>query len=79
MVSIKLREVVEQQGLYGWPQLTADRGLSEVVTHLLEITHSQWIYRNLIVHDEISGTLISKDKENLMAEIMRHVEVEEKD
>ncbi len=29
----------------------------ELVTHLLEVTHGQWLYRNVQVHDRIAGTL----------------------
>jgi len=29
----------------------------ELVTHLLEVTHGQWLYRNVQVHDRITGLL----------------------
>ena len=29
----------------------------DLVTHLLEVTHVQWLYRNVQVHNRISGTL----------------------
>ena len=48
--------------------------LSEVVIRLLEITHGQWIYRNLILHDKTSGMLVTRDKETLMEEIVQHIE-----
>ena len=31
----------------------------ELVTRLLEVTHGQWLYRNVQVHDRIAGTLVS--------------------
>jgi hypothetical protein len=74
MISRHLRDVIEHHGLSGWPQLSIDMWLSEVVIRLLEITHGQWIYRNLIVHDKTSGTLVTRDKETLMEEIVQHVE-----
>ena len=42
------------------------RGL---VTLLLEVTHEQWLYRNIQVHDRITGTLATQRKEELQMEI----------
>jgi hypothetical protein len=44
------------------------------VTRLLEITHGQWIDRNLIFHKNTTGTLVTQNKETLMAEIIQHIE-----
>ena len=33
------------------------------------MTHSQWLYRNYIVHDPVSGTIATAKKEELLAEI----------
>jgi hypothetical protein len=32
----------------------------ELVTRLLKVTHGQWLYRNVQVHDRISGTLATQ-------------------
>jgi hypothetical protein len=40
-----------------------------LITRLLEITHGQWLYRNYMVHDAISGALATKKKEELQDEI----------
>ncbi len=42
------------------------RGL---ITKLLEVTHGQWIYRNLLVHDRTAGILATQKKEELQAAI----------
>ena len=44
---------------------------SGLITKLLEVTHGQWIYRNLLVHDRNSGVLATKKKEDLQIEIQR--------
>lgn len=36
---------------------------------LLECTHGQWLYCNVVVHDIISGTLAMTRKEELQVEI----------
>ncbi len=41
----------------------------QLITRLLEITHGQWLYRNYIVHDLVSGTIASAKKEELLVEI----------
>ena len=42
---------------------------SGLVIKLLEITHGQWLYRNVVVHDAMSGTLVTKRKEEIQREI----------
>ena len=40
-----------------------------LVTKLLEVTHGQWLYRNVHVHDCVSGQNARKRKENLRREL----------
>jgi hypothetical protein len=47
----------------------AARWISGVITQLLQVTHSQWIYQCVVVHDHTTGTLISSHKEKLLKEI----------
>ena len=49
----------------------------DLVTRLLEVTHGQWLYRNVQVHDRISGTLATQRKEELQMEIERQQELGE--
>ena len=42
--------------------------LSGLITQLLQVTHCQWIYRCVLVHDRSTGTLVSAHKEELMKE-----------
>ncbi len=47
----------------------------ELVTHLLKVTHGQWLYRNVQVHDKLMGTLAAQQKKELMMEIERQQEL----
>ena len=47
----------------------------ELVTHLLEVTHGQWLYRNVQVHNRLTGTLAMQRKEELQMEIERQREL----
>jgi hypothetical protein len=40
-----------------------------VIIQLLQVTHSQWIYHCVLVHDRTTGTLISSHKAKLLKEI----------
>ena len=42
---------------------------------LLEVTHSQWIYQNIQVHDEQQGTIRTQEKEALQREIKEEMEM----
>jgi hypothetical protein len=48
---------------------------SGLITRLLEITHGQWLYRNYVVHDLMSGTIATAKKEELLLEIERQREL----
>ena len=56
-------------------QASIDTWASGLVTRLLEITHGQWIYRNFLVHDRVSGTLATARKEELQQEIEKQQEL----
>ncbi len=46
-----------------------------LITQLLQVTHSLWIYRCALVHDWTTGMLISDHKEELMREIEHQLEL----
>ena len=56
-------------------QLSAEKWGVGLVTKLLEVAHGQWLYRNIQVHDKISGTLVTLRKEELQLEIKRQQEL----
>ena len=41
----------------------------ELVIRLLEITHGQWLYRNVMVHDNTAGDLVTRRKEEIRREL----------
>ena len=43
--------------------------MSGLITQLLQVTHCQWIYRCVLVHDRSTGTLVSAHKEDMLKEI----------
>lgn len=59
------REYLHSQGMI-WK---LDRWASSLVIKLLEVTHGQWLYRNVVVHDKVVGNLAVMHKEGIRAEI----------
>ena len=56
-------------------RFTIQRWATGFITKLLEATHGQWLYRNIVVHDAISGDIVSKHKQELQMEIERQREL----
>ena len=55
--------------------LSAKVWAGQLVVRLLEITHAQWVYRNIQVHEETRGTLRTAQKEQLLQEIEEEMEL----
>ena len=51
------------------PHRSPDKCALGFFTQLLQVTHGQWIYRCLMVHDHTSGTLVNLHKSLLLEEI----------
>ena len=52
-----------------------DKWARELVIKLLECTHGQWLYRNVVVHDRKSGMVMVARKSELRGEILRQLEM----
>ncbi len=48
---------------------SAERWMVELITKLLEVTHGQWLYRNIQVHKSVAGMLATQMKEEIQLEI----------
>lgn len=59
--------------LQGW-RGNADKWMRTLITKLMECTHGQWLYRNVMVHDRWSGTANTLRKEQLLTEIEGQME-----
>ncbi len=69
MVSSKLLPIQSDFFLHSKSSSHATHWISGLITQLLQVTHTQWIYRWVLVHDRTTGTLISAHKEELLKEI----------
>ena len=55
--------------------LSIERCTKGLITKLQEVTHGQWLYRNVHVHDSISGTTATLPKEEIQMEIEKQQEL----
>ncbi len=69
MVSSKLLPIQSAHSLTSSSSPKATRWISGLITQLLQVTHTQWIYRCILVHDRTTGMLISSHKGELLKEI----------
>ncbi len=44
-----------------------------IIIKLLEIMHGQWLYQNIVVHNNVAGSLAIINKEDILAEIEEHM------
>jgi hypothetical protein len=69
MVSSKLLPLQSTIAHNGKLSSNATWWISGFITQLLQVTHTQWIYCCVLVHDRTTGILISMHKEELLKEI----------
>ena len=55
--------------------LSIERWTTGLITKLMGVPHGQWLYRNVHVHDSISGTTPTLRKEEIQMEIEKQQEL----
>jgi hypothetical protein len=69
MISQKMVEVQAEYFSLRGTSWKLNKWASGLVTRLLEVSHGQWLYRNVMVHDRTSGQLAMARKEEIAAQI----------
>jgi hypothetical protein len=75
MLSKQMADVQSAHFLQHHYSRLVSKWISGLITQLLQVTHFQWIYRCVLVHDRSTGTLVSAHKEELMKEIAHQLEM----
>ena len=75
MVCKEIRAIQRTHSSVTGLRCNTERWGRELVAHLLEVTHGQWLYPNVQVHDRITGTLATQQKNELQMEIERQQEL----
>ena len=78
--------ISKEIGPIQWRYLTAtgstlslEKWTIGLITRLLEVTHGQWLYRNVQVHDDVAGVNATLRKEEIVAEIEKQQDMGEGD
>jgi hypothetical protein len=71
MILTEITNIQRQYIAVNGSRMSLDKWCTGLITRLLEITHGQWLYRNYIVHDPVSGTIPTAKKEEFLLEIER--------
>ena len=66
------QDIYRAQQEKGWE---TGRWAAGLVTKLLEVTHGQWLYRNLVIHEAKTGLLRTEQKEMIQQEIDKQLEL----
>ncbi len=76
MVGIISTKLFGIQDSYLWVRGSAwlsERWATGLIMQLLQVTHGQWIYRCILVHDCTTGTIINQHKAKLLEEITKQL------
>ena len=75
MISKKVVAIQKDFVEAGGCALSLENWTKGLVIKLLEVTHGQWLYRNVVVHDIVGGSEAVKRKQDLQIEIERQIEL----
>ena len=60
-------------------RMNGDDWMKHFISRILQITHSQWIFRNITLHDKMRGTLRLKGRKVVLKEVGRLIETDPSD
>jgi hypothetical protein len=69
MVFKGMRNIQEIYALVEGSNITSTQWAQGLIIKLLEVTHGQWLYRCVQIHDRVSGTRITARKEEIQSAI----------
>ena len=75
MISWELVELQKYALVESESRMMVDTWTKELVIKLLKITHGQWLYRNVVVHDRTAGDLVTRRKEEIREALQEQMEL----
>ena len=75
MVSKEIAPIQWEYLVLSGSSMSVERWMSGLIIKLLEVTHGQWLYRNIQVHDIVSGVAATLRKEEILMEIEKQQEL----
>jgi hypothetical protein len=59
--------------------MNGDEWMKHFISHILHITHSQWIFRNITLHDSVRGTLRLQERKEVLDEVQKYLDTSPED
>ena len=78
-ISKEIRTIQQAHCAMSSCRMNGNDWVHKFVAHLLHLSHSQWIYRNFILHDQVNGYLKLKKRHDVLLEIERLIETDPDD
>ena len=75
MISQRMRTIQRLYCLQAGIRISPEKWAKGLILKLLEITHGQWFYQNVQIHDTVAGTLATLRKEEIQREIEKQMEL----
>ncbi len=75
MVCKQICVIQEAYSLIEETRMSVSSWSTGLILKLLEITHGQWLYQNVQVHDTVAGTRVTVQKEQIQREIEHQMEL----
>lgn len=75
MISKEFCKIQDTHSRLGGGHLSGDKWAQGLSTKLMEMTHGQWLVRNFLIHDNVSGMLALERKEDLQIAIEEQQEM----
>jgi hypothetical protein len=73
MISTKLLCIQDSYLRVRGSAWSSEKWVTRLITQLLQVTHGQWIYRCILVHDCTTGTLMNQHKAEILEEITKQL------
>jgi hypothetical protein len=68
MVCREIRAIQTTHTALSGSRTSAEKWMLELITKLLKVMHSKWLYHNIQVHNKVAGTLAMLRKEEIKME-----------
>ena len=56
--------------------MNGDNRMKHRISHILYLSHSQWIFYNMTLHNKVRGTLQLKERCNVLQEVERLADID---
>ena len=75
-ISTKIDRIQQHHSATSISTINGDDWCKHFISRLLQISHSQWVFRNTMLHSAVRGTIKLQQRREVLQEIERLAEVD---